>query len=101
MVLGFLGLAYATVVGVLDRDEPLIGVLVGLVSIPAVAPAVFGYHMMRGRAWAAWWLRVWFLAALVVGIAMDVVGGLDVLSFPLLAVPLVSILVLWIVLSFL
>ncbi|GJM44402.1 MAG: hypothetical protein DHS20C21_12440 [Gemmatimonadota bacterium] len=94
-------LVYAVQTGIRDRNEPLIGVFVALVAIPAIVPAVLGFQMMRGTAWAAWALRISIGGSVVGGALLDFGMGLDVFSLPQLAVPLILGAMAWLAFSFL
>ncbi len=100
ILLGCLALIYAIMVLIHDHSEPLIGVFLALVAIPAILPAVFGYFMWQGKVWAAWGLRISISGMLLCGAFLDLILGLDVLSFPQLAIPLIVGSVVWLVLSF-
>lgn len=100
MMIGIARLVYAAFAGFHDRHEPLIGVFLALVAIPAAAPAVLGYFMWQGQAWATWTLRAALAAMLAIGGLLDLYVGLDVFSFPALAIPLIGGTIAWLGLSF-
>lgn len=99
VILGCAALVYAVVSGIHDRDEPLIGVFIAMVAIPATLPAFFGYFMMQGKAWAAWTLRLSIVGMLLCGAVLDFAMGLDVFSLPQLAIPLIIGSIIWLILS--
>jgi len=100
MVLGGIALCYAALTAIHDRNEPLIGVFVSLVAIPALSPAIFGYFMWQGKNWAAWALRISIAGILLCGTFLDLMIGLDVFSLPQLAIPLILCSIIWLVISF-
>ena len=100
MVLGALILIYATLAVIRDRDEALIGLLIGFVALPALLVSLLGYFMRQGKAWATWSIRVVLIAIVTGGILLDLVMGLDVFHKPLIAIPLIAGSFLWLLLSF-
>jgi hypothetical protein len=101
MFVGFSVIAYVIAVLIKEYDEPLIGVFVLMVGVPAIAPSILGYYMYKGSVTATWALRISIVLILFSGIVLDTVIGLDVLSFAPIAVSLISFCVIWLIVSFL
>jgi len=101
MIIGLLVLAYALVVYFIENDKPMVGMFVMIVGGPALMPAILGYKMSKGSVPAAWTLRAVLIAVLIGGTFLDLVIGLDVFSFAPVAVSLITVCVVWLVLSFL
>lgn len=99
MVVGCAVLAYAVIAGVSDHDEPLIGVFIALIVIPAILLTTLGYFMRQGKLWAALLLRVSIGGILLGGAVLDLAMGLDVFSLPQLAIPVILGSIAWLVLS--
>jgi hypothetical protein len=100
MIVGLSILAYVIVVIIKEHNDPLIGVFILIVGIPAIAPSFLGYYMFKGSTKATWSLRVILILILSAGIILDTVIGLDVLSFTPVAIFLISFCVVWLILSF-
>lgn len=83
-----------------EGRNPLYGVLVLLAGVPAALPAACGFFMARGKAWAAWALRISISATLAAGFLLQG-QGLDVFSHPVFAAAFIGAGAAWVALSFL
>ena len=94
----------ATVSGVAgylsSRDEAFAGLLLALVAAPALAPAVLGTLMLRGRRWAAAALRWYLLTLLALGAVLHLGVGLSVFSPPSFGMVLIGACLAWVALAF-
>jgi len=100
MVIGILSLLYALIVLLTSPNEPLIGIFLFLVIVPALIPALLGYFMYKGYNWSAWIIRISIFLTLFIGFLLDFIVGLDVFSFAPFSVSFVLISIIWLILSF-
>jgi hypothetical protein len=92
----FLGLA-----GFFDSRDPLAGLLLVLVVVPALPPVVLGALMFAGRRWAGSALRTYLLVLLGAGAWLHWGFGLNVFSPPSFGLTLAGAAVAWWTLSYL
>lgn len=101
MAVGLIALVFAIIGYVKNReDDPLYVLVALLIGIPAFIPATCGYFMAKGHIWAARALRISIMCSLLAGVFLQGIG-LGVFSYLPVSVPLISLGILWVILSFL
>ena len=89
MSIGIIVLLYALFILITSSQEPLLGVFLFLVAVPAILPAVFGFFMYKGHVWAAIVIRISIFITLFLSLCLDLFLGLDVLSYLPSSIPFI------------
>lgn len=97
---GAVAFAYGFAAWLTSLDDPLSGLLLLVVALPALLPLVLGAFLLLGRRWALHGLRATIVLVLLGGAWLTWGFGLGVFSFAPFAVPFVGALLAWLVLSF-